>query len=66
MEGSFGMGIFDKAKQMLQGHGKEAKQVSDAAERKINEKTGGKYTEQVDQAQQQVEKQLGIDDDPNK
>ncbi|MFJ7155910.1 antitoxin [Streptomyces sp. NPDC101118] len=58
------MGIMDKAREML--HGSKGKQASDAAEQKVNEKTGGKYTEQVDQAQQQVEQKLGIDDDPTR
>ncbi|MFG2880263.1 antitoxin [Streptomyces sp. NPDC048337] len=60
------MGFLDRAKAMLQGHSQQAKQMSDAAEQQINERTGGKYAKQVDQAQQQMEKQLGIDDDPNK
>ncbi|KJY36471.1 MULTISPECIES: antitoxin [unclassified Streptomyces] len=60
------MGIFDRAKEMLQGHGKQAKQASDAAEQQVNQRTGNKYAKQVDQGQQQVEKQLGIDDDPNR
>lgn len=58
------MGIFDKAKEMLQGHGKQAKQASDAAERQVNQRTGDKYTRQVDQGQQQTERRLGIDEDP--
>ncbi|TDU77812.1 antitoxin [Streptomyces sp. KS 21] len=60
------MGIFDRAKEMLQGHGKQAKQASDAAEQQVDQRTGNKYAKQVDQGQQQVEKQLGIDDDPNR
>ncbi|WP_328621290.1 antitoxin [Streptomyces sp. NBC_00354] len=60
------MGIFDRAKEMLHGHSKQAKQASDAAEQQINQRTGGTYEKQVDQGQQQVEKQLGIDDDPNR
>ncbi|MBT2480557.1 antitoxin [Streptomyces sp. ISL-94] len=60
------MGIFDKAKEMLQGHGKQAKQASDAAERQANQRTGDKYTDQVDQAQQQMERRMGIDDDPDR
>ncbi|MBW5485450.1 antitoxin [Streptomyces bambusae] len=62
------MGIFDKAKEMLHSSkGKQAgKQASDRLEQEVNERTGHKYTEQVDQAQQQMEQKLGIDDDPNK
>ncbi|MFB6812429.1 antitoxin [Streptomyces sp. NPDC056387] len=60
------MGILDKAKAMLHGHGKQAKQASDAAERQVNQRTGGKYTQQVDQGQQEAERRLGIDDDPTR
>ncbi|WP_078909896.1 antitoxin [Streptomyces sp. NRRL S-87] len=58
------MGIMDRARELLRGeHGKK---LSDAAEKQVDDRTGNKYTEQVDQAQQQVEKQLGIDDDPHR
>ncbi|MEV6729536.1 MULTISPECIES: antitoxin [unclassified Streptomyces] len=60
------MGILDRAREMLHGHSKQAKQASDAAEQQINQRTGDKYTKQVDQGQQQVEKQLGIDEDPDR
>jgi hypothetical protein len=58
------MGIFDKIKEMA--HGSKGKEMSDTAEREANKRTGDKYTGQVDQAQQQMEERLGIDDDPNK
>ncbi|MFD7710712.1 antitoxin [Streptomyces sp. NPDC059786] len=51
------MGIFDKLKNLGQSKGSGA---SDAAERAINEKTGNKYSKQVDQAQQQAEDRLGV------
>ncbi|MEV7420313.1 antitoxin [Streptomyces sp. NPDC089919] len=57
------MGIFDKAREMLGGKGK---QMSDAVEQEVNERTGNKYADQVDKAQQEAERRLGIDDDPNK
>lgn len=57
------MGIFDRFKD--QGKAK-AKEVSDNLEAEVNEKTGNKYADQVDKAQQQMEGKLGIDDDPNK
>ncbi|UUU41671.1 antitoxin [Streptomyces sp. NBC_00162] len=60
------MRILDKARELLHGHSKQAKQASDAAEQQINQRTDSKYAKQVDQGQQQVEKQLGIDDDPNR
>ena len=37
--------------------------MSDAAERKANERTGNKYESQVDDAQQRIEGQLGMDRD---
>ncbi|MFE2287919.1 Rv0909 family putative TA system antitoxin [Streptomyces sp. NPDC059443] len=57
------MGIFDRFKD--QGKAK-AKDISDNLEQEVNEKTGNKYTDQIDKAQQQMEEKLGIDDDPNK
>jgi len=59
------MGIFDRFKSQAQDKAK-SKDMSDRAERQINEKTGNKYTDKVDQGQQQLEDKLGIDDDPNR
>lgn len=56
------MGIFDRFKSNRQMQDK-AKDMSDAAERKVNERTGNKYENQVDEAQQRVEGQLGMDRD---
>ncbi|GAA3805257.1 antitoxin [Streptomyces coacervatus] len=56
------MGIFDRFKSNRQAQDK-AKQMSDAAERKVNERTGNKYESQVDEAQQRIEGQLGMDRD---
>ena len=56
------MGIFDRFKSNRQLQDK-AKDMSDAAERKANEKTGNKYESQVDDAQQRIEGQLGMDRD---
>ncbi|MER6407868.1 antitoxin [Streptomyces viridosporus] len=56
------MGIFDKLKGNRMARDK-AKQASDTAERKANERTGGKYEDQVDTAQQQAERRLGMDRD---
>lgn len=53
------MGIFDRFKQARN----KAKHMSDAAERKANEKTGNKYESQVDSAQQQTHQRLGMDED---
>ncbi|MCD9875540.1 antitoxin [Streptomyces guryensis] len=56
------MGIFDRFKSNRQMQDK-AKDMSDAAERKVNERTGDKYENQVDEAQQRIEGQLGMDRD---
>jgi hypothetical protein len=54
------MGIFDRFKSHAQD---KAKNMSDAAEQEVNEKTGDKYTDKVDQAQQQMEDRMGMDRD---
>jgi hypothetical protein len=55
------MGILDRFKNR---HAQDkARDVSDAAERKANEKTGKKYESQVDDAQQRIEGTLGMDRD---
>jgi hypothetical protein len=56
------MGIFDKFKSNRQVQGK-AKDMSDMAEKKVNERTGNKYESQVDDAQQKLEDQMGMDRD---
>ncbi|GAA2246759.1 antitoxin [Streptomyces atrovirens] len=56
------MGILDKFKSNKAARDK-AKQASDAAERKMNERTGGKYEQQIDTGQQQAERRLGMDRD---
>ncbi len=54
------MGIFDKFKSQARNKGKQG---SDTAEQKANERTGGKYEDQVDSGQQRIEGQLGMDRD---
>ncbi|MFE7172037.1 antitoxin [Streptomyces sp. NPDC057616] len=56
------MGIFDRFKSNRQMQDK-AKQGSDMAEKKVNERTGNKYESQVDDAQQKIEGQMGMDRD---
>ncbi|MCX4881298.1 MULTISPECIES: antitoxin [unclassified Streptomyces] len=56
------MGIFDRFKSNRQVQDK-AKDMSDAAERKANDKTGSKYESQVDDAQQKIEGRMGMDRD---
>ncbi|GHH08211.1 Rv0909 family putative TA system antitoxin [Streptomyces lanatus] len=55
------MGIFDRFKNRQAQE--KAKDMSDAGERKVNEKTGNKYESQVDEAQQRMERELGMDRD---
>jgi hypothetical protein len=54
------MGIFDRFKSQAQNMGQA---MSDTAEKDVNEKTGGKYESQVDQAQQKIEGRMGMDRD---
>ncbi|MER6248716.1 Rv0909 family putative TA system antitoxin [Streptomyces griseorubiginosus] len=56
------MGIFDRFKSNRQVQDK-AKDLSDMAERKANDRTGNKYESQVDDAQQKIEGSLGMDRD---
>ena len=56
------MGIFDRFKSNRQMQDK-AKDLSDMAERKANDRTGNKYESQVDDAQQKIEGKLGMDRD---
>ncbi len=56
------MGILDKFKSNKSARGK-AHKASDAAEKKLNERTGGKYEQHVDTGQQQAERRLGMDRD---
>lgn len=53
------MGIFDKIKEQMRG--KAGQNASDTAEKKVNERTGDKYTSQVDDAQQRLEGAIGMD-----
>ncbi|MFE0476216.1 antitoxin [Streptomyces sp. NPDC058947] len=57
------MGIFDKFK----GQGRHrGKQGSDTAEQKIDERTGGRYEDQVDSGRQRVEGSLDAERDRNR
>jgi hypothetical protein len=53
------MGIFDRAKEALSGHNEQAEAVIDKAGDFIDQKTEGKYAEQVDQGQQMAKDKLG-------
>lgn len=52
------MGIFDRAKEALSGHSEPVEAVIDKAGDLIDEKTEGKYAEQVDQGQQMAKEKL--------
>ncbi|MET8567730.1 antitoxin [Streptomyces sp. NPDC004783] len=54
------MGILDKMKSMAGKDKDRSRKMSDAAERQVNERTGGRYEKQVDAAQQRAEDQLGL------
>ncbi|MEV8128278.1 antitoxin [Streptomyces sp. NPDC085944] len=54
------MGILDKMKSMAGKDKDRSRKMSDAAERQVNQRTGGKYEKQVDAAQQQAEGKLGL------
>ncbi|CAL9467154.1 antitoxin [Streptomyces cellulosae] len=56
------MGILDKFKSNKSAQ-KAAHKASDAAEKKMNERTGGKYEQQIDTAQQQAERRAGMERD---
>ena len=52
------MGIFDRAKEALSGHSEQVEAVVEKAGDFIDEKTEGKYAEQVDQGQQMATEKL--------
>ena len=52
------MGIFDRAKEALSGHNEQVGAIIDKAGDFIDEKTEGKYVEQVDQGQELAKDKL--------
>jgi hypothetical protein len=50
----------DKAKDFIKGHPEQAGQGLDKAEELINERTGGKYADQLDQGTDKVREGLGL------
>ncbi|GHC65073.1 antitoxin [Streptomyces flavofungini] len=58
------MSVMDKLKQMLRGHEDKAGQGIDKAGDFVDEKTQGKYSSQVDTAQDKLKDQLGRDQQP--
>lgn len=57
------MSVMDKLKQMLKGHEDQAGKGVDKAGDFVDEKTQGKYSSQVDTAQDKLKDQLGRDQD---
>ncbi|MFD0419570.1 antitoxin [Streptomyces sp. NPDC127108] len=55
------MSVMDKLKQMLKGHEDKAGQGIDKAGDFVDEKTQGKYSSQVDTAQEKLKEQFGGD-----
>ena len=53
------MGIFDKAKDALSGQEDKVDAAVEKAGDMVDERTGDKYTEQVDQGQEMVTDKLG-------
>ncbi|WP_306330067.1 antitoxin [Streptomyces venezuelae] len=53
------MSMLDKLKGMLKGHEDKASQGVDKAGDFVDEKTQGKYSSQVDTAQERLREQLG-------
>ncbi|GLW71427.1 kanamycin biosynthetic protein [Kitasatospora phosalacinea] len=53
------MSVMDKLKQMLKGHEDQASRGIDKAGDFADEKTQGKYSGQVDTAQDRLKEQLG-------
>ncbi|MGW7552175.1 antitoxin [Streptomyces rimosus] len=57
------MSVLDKLKQMLKGHEDQAGKGVDKAGDFVDDRTQGKYSGQVDTAQDKLREQLGRDQD---
>ncbi|WP_030815631.1 antitoxin [Streptomyces sp. NRRL S-337] len=55
------MSVMDKLKQLLKGHEEQAGKGVDKGGDMLDEKTQGKYSGQVDTAQDKLKEQLGRD-----
>ncbi|MFF7340206.1 antitoxin [Streptomyces sp. NPDC008163] len=53
------MGMLDKIKDMIKGHPDQARQGVEKGGDYVDKKTGGKYSGQVDSAQQKANDQFG-------
>ena len=52
------MGIFDKAKDLLNEHSDKVDQGIDKAAQVIDQKTGGQHTEQINQGAEQAKRAM--------
>jgi hypothetical protein len=52
------MGIFDKAKDLIGDHNAEVDQAIDKTAEAADQKTGGQYTEQINQGAEAVKEEL--------
>lgn len=63
------MGMFDKARETAEKFAKDnPDKVTEAIQRvgdEVDKRTGGKFTGQIDQAEEAVTKQLGADQQPD-
>ncbi|MFE7121264.1 antitoxin [Streptomyces sp. NPDC057654] len=57
------MSMLDKLKGLIKGHEDTARKGVDKAGDAFDQKTGGKYSGQVDSAQQKINDQMGSGDD---
>ncbi|MFF4290080.1 antitoxin [Streptomyces sp. NPDC001633] len=57
------MSVMDKLKHLLKGHEEQAGKGVDKGGDMLDEKTRGKYSGQVDTAQDKLKEQLGRDQD---
>ncbi|MGW0706469.1 antitoxin [Streptomyces sp. NPDC002643] len=55
------MSVMDKLKQMLKGHEEQAGKGVDKSGDYVDDRTQGKYSGQVDTAQERLRQQLGAD-----
>ncbi|WP_282795391.1 antitoxin [Streptomyces sp. CC224B] len=60
------MSVMDKLKQMMKGHEDKAGQGVDKAGDFVDDRTQGKYSSQVDTAQEKLRQQLGADREQGK
>jgi hypothetical protein len=54
------MGIFDKVKDMASQHSDQVSKEADKAEQVADEKTGGKYTDQINSGMQTAQDKIGV------